>query len=203
MAAPGVDWGEVPRWALVAAGAGGGLLRGMQVLTRKLGARSAASAMAIYIQVAFILVPRLLGRGRGRALRRGARARARWSSFCAPGSGPGRDDLWIFVVLGLLSAMIGYALSQAYRLGTASVVASYEYVALPLAIFWGWLIFGEIPGRGLDRHGLIAAAGLYVFARERARDRALASARRSGGTGARGAAPWSGAKKPELMCESA
>jgi S-adenosylmethionine uptake transporter len=50
-------------------------------------------------------------------------------------------------VLGLLSAMIAYALSQAYRLGTASVVASYEYVALPLAIFWGWLVFGEVPRR--------------------------------------------------------
>jgi S-adenosylmethionine uptake transporter len=51
-------------------------------------------------------------------------------------------------------------------------------VALPLAIFWGWLVFGEVP-RGAVWVGtaLIAAAGLYVFARERARDRALASGR--------------------------
>jgi S-adenosylmethionine uptake transporter len=65
----------------------------------------------------------------------------------------------------------------AYKLGTASVVASYEYLALPLAIFWGWLIFGEIPGPAIWLGtALIAGAGLYVFARERARDRALASA---------------------------
>jgi hypothetical protein len=63
--------------------------------------------------------------------------------------------------------MIGYALSQAYRLGTASVVASYEYVALPLAIFWGWLIFGEVPRPAVwIGTALIAAAGLWVFARE-------------------------------------
>jgi S-adenosylmethionine uptake transporter len=77
-----------------------------------------------------------------------------------------------------LSAAIGYCLSQAYRIGTASVVASYEYVALPLAILWGWLVFGEIPRPVVwAGTGLIAAAGLWVFARERARDRALASAR--------------------------
>jgi S-adenosylmethionine uptake transporter len=71
MAAPGVDWGDVPRWALSLPVVAAACYAGLQVLTRKLGARSAASAMAIYIQVAFILVsPRLLGRGRGRALRR-------------------------------------------------------------------------------------------------------------------------------------
>jgi S-adenosylmethionine uptake transporter len=58
------------------------------------------------------------------------------------------------------------------------VVASYEYVALPLAIFWGWLIFGEVPRAAVwVGTALIAGAGLYVFARERARDRALASGR--------------------------
>jgi S-adenosylmethionine uptake transporter len=77
-----------------------------------------------------------------------------------------------------MSGAIGYCLSMAYKLGTASVVASYEYVALPLAIFWGWVIFGEVP-RPVVWLGiaLITGAGLYVFARERAQDRALASAR--------------------------
>jgi S-adenosylmethionine uptake transporter len=143
---------------------------GMQVLTRKLGARSAASAMAIYIQGAFILVSLwLLGRCRGRALCR--RTWARPAGVPAARLGlAGAGDLWVFGVLGCLSAMIGYALSQAYRLGTASVVASYEYVALPLAIFWGWLIFGEVPRAAVwIGTALIAAAGLWVFARERAR----------------------------------
>ena len=87
-------------------------------------------------------------------------------------------DLWIFAVLGLMSALIGYSLSQAYRLGTAAVVASYEYVALPLAIFWGWMVFGEVPAPivwvGI---ALIAGAGLAVFTRERYLARPVASAR--------------------------
>ena len=37
---------------------------------------------------------------------------------------PAAGDVWIFVLLGLMSALIGYSLSQAYRLGTAAVVAS-------------------------------------------------------------------------------
>lgn len=178
MAAPGVDWGDVPRWALALPVLAAACYAGMQVLTRKLGAHSAASAMAIYIQGAFIAVSAgfwiVAGDGR-----------------FAQGLGPGPlefllrawiwpepEDLWIFGMVGFLSAMIGYALSQAYRLGTASVVASYEYVALPLAMFWGWIVFGEVPRPAVwAGTALIAGAGLFVFARERARERAIASDR--------------------------
>jgi S-adenosylmethionine uptake transporter len=178
MTAPGVDWGEVPRWALVLPVLSAACYAVVQVLTRKLGARSAASAMAIYIQVAFILVSlgfwAVAGDGRFAEGLEPGPAEFLLRAWTRPGAG----DLWVFGVLGCLSAMIGYALSQAYRLGTASVVASYEYVALPLAIFWGWLIFGEVPRPAVwTGTALIAAAGLWVFARERARDRALASAR--------------------------
>jgi S-adenosylmethionine uptake transporter len=178
MVAPGVDWGEVPRWSLALPVLAAACYAGMQVLTRKLGARSAASAMAIYIQAAFILVSLCFFAAAGDG---------RFAEGLPPGPlvfllrawiWPDPADLWIFGVLGALSAAIGYCLSQAYRIGTASVVASYEYVALPLAILWGWLVFGEVPRPVVwAGTGLIAAAGLWVFARERARDRALASAR--------------------------
>ena len=178
MMAPGVDWGGIPRWNLALPVAAAACYAGMQVLTRKLGARSAASAMAIYIQGTFIVVSLgfFLVAGDGRfaddtdseALEFLLRAWV-W---------PEPGDLWLFGLLGLMSAAIGYSLSQAYRLGTASVVASYEYVALPLAIFWGWVVFGEVPDPlvwlGI---ALIAGAGLAVFARERALSRPVASAR--------------------------
>lgn len=178
MVAPGVDWGDIPRWSLGLPVLAAACYAGMQVLTRKLGARSAASAMAIYIQGAFILVSlcffAVAGDGRfAEGLEDGPLV-----FLLRAWIWPEPGDLWIFGVLGAMSAGIGYCLSQAYRIGTASVVASYEYVALPLAIFWGWLIFGEIPRTAVwAGMALIAGAGLYVFARERARDRALASAR--------------------------
>jgi len=177
MMAPGVDWGGIPRWTLVLPVAAAACYAGMQVLTRKLGVGSTASAMAIYIQGAFIVVSLgfFLVAGNG-SLAEGATDPAMiflLRAWVVPEIG----DLWIFGVLGLMSATIGYCLSQAYRLGTASVVASYEYAALPLAIFWGWLIFGEVPGVAMwIGTALIAGGGLYVFDRERRQDRALASA---------------------------
>jgi S-adenosylmethionine uptake transporter len=178
MVAPGVDWSGIPRWSLALPVVAAACYAGMQVLTRKLGARSAASAMAIYIQCAFIVVSLgffvVAGDGRFAAGREDSPLVFLLRAWVWPET----DDLWVFAVLGVISSFVGYTITQAYRLGTASVVASYEYVALPLAIFWGWLIFGEIPKPAVwAGTALIAGAGLWVFARERAQDRALASAR--------------------------
>ena len=133
--------------------------------------------MAIYIQATFIVVSVgffvVAGDGRFTADRDGEALEFLLRAWVWPATG----DLWIFALLGLMSACIGYALSQAYRLGTAAVVASYEYVALPLAIFLGWIVFGEVPDPfvwlGI---ALIAGAGLAVFARERALARPVATA---------------------------
>ena len=150
----------------------------MQVLTRKLGARAAASAMAVYIQSAFLSVSLavFLVAGDGR-FAEGVEHPA--LIFLLRGwTWPATEDQWVFVLLGLMSGMIGYCLSMAYKHGSASVVASYEYVALPLAIFWGWSVFGEVP-RPVVWLGvaLIAGAGLWLFARERQLARSLAAAR--------------------------
>ncbi len=169
MMAPGVDWGGIGRWNLALPVVAAGCYAGVQILTRKLGTTSAASAMAIYIQATFIVVSLgfFLAAGDGRfaadvdheALVFLLRAWV-W---------PPAGDLWIFGVLGLMSAGVGYALSQAYRLGAPSVVAPYEYVLLPMAVFWGWLVFDEVPRSAVwVGIALIAGAGLFVFARERA-----------------------------------
>ncbi|MFW2383362.1 MAG: DMT family transporter [Acidimicrobiales bacterium] len=178
MMAPGVDWGGISRWNLLLPIAAAACYSGMQVLTRKLGAQSAASAMAIYIQSAFIVVSIafFVVAGNGRFVDDVSDEALEF--LLRPWVWPAIGDLWVFGLLGLMSALIGYTLSQAYRIGTASVVASYEYVALPLAIFSGWVVFGEVPGAAVwVGVALIAGAGLVVFARERAQERAVASAR--------------------------
>jgi len=176
MMAPGVDWGGIERWTLLLPVLAALCYAGMQILTRKLGAKSRASAMAMYIQTTFILVSIgfFLVAGDGR-FAEGVEDEALVFLLRA-WVWPAREDLWIFAVLGVATAAIGYCLSQSYRLGDASVIASYEYVALPLAIFWGWLIFAEVPtGPMILGTALIAGGGLYVFARERQQHRELAA----------------------------
>lgn len=77
----------------------------------------------------------------------------------------------------MISAGIGYCLSQAYRLADAATVAPYEYVGLPLAVLWGWLIFLELPSWEVwVGIALILGSGLFVFLRERQKARAVARA---------------------------
>lgn len=151
-----------------------------QILTRRLGIASKASAMAVYIQLIFIVVSAtfwaVAGDGRyaagveNESLRFLLRA-WRW---------PDEGDIPLFIGLGLNSAIIGYAISQAYRSADAATVAPFEYIALPLAVFWGWTVFGEIPDAWASAGiALIMGAGLYVYLREKLRRRPLASDRRA------------------------
>jgi S-adenosylmethionine uptake transporter len=70
-------------------------------------------------------------------------------------------------VLGLISAIVGYLMTQAYRLSRASVVAPFEYMLLIYALIWGWTIFGEWPEPAVFMGAaVIIGAGIYVFLRE-------------------------------------
>lgn len=140
---------------------------GMQILTRRLGASAPASVLAIYIQLSFLTVSFffMLVAGDGRfaayadnpSLEFLLRA-WRW---------PTQQEAALLGLMGVLSAVVSYTLSQAYRLGDAGLIAPYEYVALPMAILWGWLIFGEFPDSWVwIGIALIAGAGIFVFWRE-------------------------------------
>ena len=150
----------------------------MQILTRRLAVASKASAMAIYIQGVFIVVSLLFWAvaGDGRFVQGVENESAIF--LLRAWVWPGREDLVVFLVLGLMSAVIHYSLSQAYRQADAATIAPFEYVALPLSIFWGWTVFGDLPDLWvLSGIALIAASGLYVFARESRKARSVASGR--------------------------
>jgi drug/metabolite transporter (DMT)-like permease len=73
----------------------------------------------------------------------------------------------------ILGAAIALALGQiciiiAMRSGDMSAVAPFRYVAIPLSIVLGFLFWRDVPDVVmLIGTGLIIAAGLYTFARER------------------------------------
>ena len=143
---------------------------GMSVLTRKLGQFSRASALAIYLQVAFLLVSTafFLIAGDGRFV--GPESSASMTFLLRAWVWPAVDDLLPMLGLGFISAIVGYSMSQAYRLASAAVVAPFEYVLLIFALFWGYTVFGEWPvPEVLMGAGVIILAGVYVFWRENRR----------------------------------
>lgn len=149
----------------------------LQVLTRKLGATSRASAMAVYIQGTFIGVSLLfyLVAGDGRFADGVDNGSIQFLLRAWVWPAPG--DWTSLVGLGLMSAVVGYCLSQAYRLADAATVAPYEYIGLPLAVLWGWLIWSELPDLPVwAGMALIAGSGLFVFLREKQKARRVARA---------------------------
>ncbi|MEO9682994.1 MAG: DMT family transporter [Tateyamaria sp.] len=146
-----------------------------QLLTRKLGVASKASAMAVYIQTAFIVVSVLffVVAGDGRFADQATNASVVF--LLRAWVWPADSDLWVFVGLGVNSAIIGYCLSQAYRLADAATVAPFEYIGLPLAVLWGFVVFGDLPVAEVwIGIALILGSGLFVFLRERHKARLLA-----------------------------
>ena len=78
-----------------------------------------------------------------------------------------KDDWFVFVLVGMSSAFGGFLISQAYRKSEAAFIASFEYIAMPLSICWGILIFNNLPdAQSLLGMGMIIGSGLYTIWRE-------------------------------------
>ena len=150
----------------------------MQILTRRLGLTTKASALAIYIQTTFLMVSAgfwiVAGDGRFAEGVEDPSLIFLLRAWVWPAPG----DEWLFGALGLTSAAIGYCLSRAYKSADAATVAPFEYVALPLAIAWGWGLWSEMPGpETFAGIALIVSAGLYVFLREKVKNTRVAARR--------------------------
>ncbi len=117
---------------------------GMQIVTRKLGLQDRASTMTFYIQVCFILASVVIGLIVGDG---------RFDNSGNPTVGfllrawrmPDFADLQLLALCGFVVAFGGYLISQAYRIGQASIIAPFEYTSLPLALMVGYLIWGDWP----------------------------------------------------------
>ena len=139
-----------------------------QLMTRKLGVKAPASTLAIYIQATFLVVSigffLAAGDGCFAANTTSASLEFLLRAWIWP---PPEERIWL-LGMGINGALIGYSLSQAYRLASAATVAPFEYIGLPLAVFWGLIIFGDLPTWEVwTGIALIIASGLFVFFRER------------------------------------
>ena len=138
----------------------------MQIITRRLGTTERASTIAFYAQSGFIVVSVVVGlmAGHGRFAPEDDPSLAfllrAWTVPSAP-------DAALFVGIGVINGIGGYLMSQAYRISRPSVLAPFEYVALPMAVAWGVVFFGDWPDQiTYAGMALICGSGLYVLHRE-------------------------------------
>ena len=117
---------------------------GMQMVTRKLGLQDQASTMTFYIQVCFILVSVVIGMvvGDGRF---GDSDNPTVGFLLRAWRMPDFVDLQLLALCGCIVAFGGYFMSQAYRIGQASIIAPFEYTSLPFALIMGYLLWGDWP----------------------------------------------------------
>jgi drug/metabolite transporter (DMT)-like permease len=85
------------------------------------------------------------------------------------------SEHWLDLLGALVTGLFGYyAVTAAMRLGEVSVVAPFRYTRLVFAMILAMIFLGERPdGWMLTGAALVIGSGLYTFAREARRKRAL------------------------------
>ena len=115
-----------------------------QILSRYLGRTESASSLAFYTQLMFIVNSALIGIlvGDGRFT---VHDDPTIDFLLRAWVWPPVWDLFLLFGIGVLNGIGAYLISQAYRLGEASLLAPFEYASLPIAMLWSIMFFGDWP----------------------------------------------------------
>ncbi len=132
------------------------------MMTRRMRETESAMTLNFFVQVGFILVSTIMGLWVGDGHLAGS-SNPSLAFLFRPWVLPPVADWWAFVATGMM-------MSQAYRTSEAALVAPFEYIGMPMAIFWGVVVFGTWPdATGWAGIALICGAGLYTLWRETVR----------------------------------
>lgn len=153
----------------------------MQIITRRLGVTERASTIAFYAQAGFIAASVSIGLVAGDG-RFAPEDNASLAFLLRAWTIPSVPDTTLFLAIGVINGVGGYLMSQAYRISQPAAIAPFEYVALPMAVMWGAVFFGNWPD-AITYAGmtLICGSGLYVLRREMVVARARRPAARKTG----------------------
>ncbi|TNC62462.1 DMT family transporter [Rubellimicrobium roseum] len=147
----------------------------MHILTRRMAATEGALGMSFWTQAGFVLVSCAMGLTVGDG-RFGQADSASLEFLLRAWTWPAPADWPFFLATGLAVSTGGIMIAQAYRLCEAGLVAPFEYVAIPMAVVWGALVFGTWPDAvAWAGIALILGAGLYVLWRETRLGRGVAA----------------------------
>ncbi|MFW8594020.1 DMT family transporter [Cribrihabitans neustonicus] len=143
----------------------------LHVLTRRAGGSERAATLAFYPMLGFLIVSALAGLAFGDG---------RFDTGDSPALGfllrawvwPAPEDWPLLAGAGIAGSLGGYLVSQAYRLNEAALAAPFEYIAMPMSVFWGVMVFSEWPDPPVwAGSSLIIGAGLVSVWRETRRNR--------------------------------
>jgi drug/metabolite transporter (DMT)-like permease len=137
------------------------------MLTRKLQTTDSSATMAycsslVYLVATFILTPLVISVGDF------PDAHPSIAFLFQPWARPSVLDWVIMSGLGLVWAGGMYFLARAYSVALASVIAPFEYLALPIHVTWGFMLWHEVPTwMTLAGALLTLSSGMYILYRER------------------------------------
>ncbi|MEM7292069.1 MAG: DMT family transporter [Pseudomonadota bacterium] len=84
---------------------------------------------------------------------------------------PSGTHLMLLLLFGAIASVQQWALTHSHRYAEASLLAPFEYLVLIFAAALGYFIWGEVPSvTTWLGAATIAASGLFIIARKRARD---------------------------------
>ncbi len=139
---------------------------GLHMMTRLIGRTESAATMAFYIQITFILVSLAMGLVVG-AGQFADQSDPSLEFLFRAWVWPEPADTLVLISLGIGSGIGGFLISQAYRVAPAAVIAPLEYIALPLSVLFGVLVFGEWPDAvAFIGMAFILGSGLFTLWRE-------------------------------------
>ncbi len=136
------------------------------MLTRKLQTTDSSATMSyysslVYLMATSVLTPVVIAIGHF------PEAHPSIAFLFQPWAMPSLLDWAIMSGLGLVWAGGMYFLARAYSVALASVLAPFEYVALPIHTTWGVILWHEVPTwMTLVGASLTLLSGLYVLYRE-------------------------------------
>jgi drug/metabolite transporter (DMT)-like permease len=153
---------------------------GSHMMTRRMRHTESAMTLNFFVQIGFILVSSAFGIFAGDGHLAQAPG-ATWEFLFRPWHLPPVADYWAFLATGLAVGVGGLMMSQAYRISEAALIAPFEYIGMPMAIFWGVVVFGTWPDHtAWAGIALICGAGLYTLWRETVRKKVVDVAAPSG-----------------------
>jgi len=136
------------------------------LMTRQMRATESPMALSFFVQVGFVVVSGAMGLWVGDGHLAGS-GNASLEFLFRVWVRPPLADLPAFLATGLAVAIGALMMARAYQSNEAGLVAPFEYVGMPMAIFWGVVVFGRWPDlTAWVGIALICGAGLYTMMRE-------------------------------------